>query len=450
MELADIYRRYLEVLVESETMSFAQVIDEQTALLERLCRHARQTTRFYEGRLAPLFDRHDRFAPERWCEVPPLTREEANVERDALISNAPPKNFGRILEAKTSGSTGEPVRVLKNDTQRLTSACIFDRLVRWHGLDPTGKLARVASLTITDDPATKSWSNAHWTRLHRKIDMKGPVVGRNGQLPVPDLTNWLERERPDCLVIAPRHALAIANEYRQRAVAPGYRLKAIIAYGETRTPELDAGIKEVFGVAPISLYTSEEVGHIAVECPQSGLYHVAEEVMRVDVVDTDGRDQKPGELGRVLTTPLYAYAMPLIKYEIGDETSLAENGASSRPFTALSPIQGRIGNLFRHADGHGFRPSRFLFKEIATRMGAVAIQIAQTGIDHVVVRYKPGPAASDNQAEIAELVKKGFGASWTVDFVEVDQIPTRANGKREDFVFEDGPPDPETVRVSAA
>lgn len=439
MALRQITLDYIDVLERCERDSRAEMLRYQASLLERLCRHARASVPFYSDRLDVLFDGKDRFSLERWDDVPVLTRRDLMEHSAALRSSDVPKNFGRIIKCSTSGSTGEPVRVVLTGTEMLVSACIMHRFDRWHGFDPRRRLARIVSQPLTGDAASRTWSRDHWARVYRNIDLKGPAAGLNGQLPIGDQVVWLEQQQPDYLVANPRVCLALANAYLEEGRRPGYRLRGIRTFGETGHDLINARVSEVFGVVPRSNYTSEDAGNIAVECPRSGLYHVADETMRVDIADGNGRPAQAGEPGRVLLTPLYGYAMPRIRYEVGDEACFATEGCPcDRPYTTLEPISGRVSNLFRHPDGHLFRPERDLLVRMLGYVDAMALQVAQVDERRVEVRYKPGPSAQDvaDAAGLAREISQSFGYDVNVRLVSIDKVPALANGKREDFVCE--------------
>lgn len=79
----------------------------------------------------------------------------------------------------------------------------------------------------------------------------------------------------------------------------------------------------VFGCPIIDVYGSEEGGCIAWECPTCSAYHVAADMLIMEVLK-DGRPAKPGETGEVVLTNLHSRAMPFIRYRQGDWVTLAE------------------------------------------------------------------------------------------------------------------------------
>src|SRR5439155_11007545 len=72
--------------------------------------------------------------------------------------------------------------------------------------------------------------------------------------------------------------------------------------------------RSAFGAEIADTYGTQEVGHIAAQCPACGDYHISAETVVVEVLRDDGSPAAPGEVGRVIVKPLYGSAMPLIRY----------------------------------------------------------------------------------------------------------------------------------------
>ncbi|MEP1209868.1 MAG: hypothetical protein ABJM29_21280 [Rhizobiaceae bacterium] len=434
MNQDQVTRGYCQMLDGCETLPRSQLKQQHDIMLERLCRHARNTTEFYADRLAPLFDQQDQFSLEAWSDIPPLTRRDLADNFDALKSNDVPENFGNTRLAQSSGSSGQPVKALWTDSQVIAANCIGRRLHNWHGIDPSEFLVLVYATPLEEGQFESE--HDHWAPVYKSLGVAGRCVTINGQLPTQHIFNRLEELKPDHLNINPRLLFAIANEYLAQEKKPEYRLKSIGTFGETRTELIGDRIDLVFGVRPYARYTADEIGHIAIECPDCGTYHVAEEVIHADVVDNHLKPVGPGQTGRILTTPLYSYAMPLIRYELGDEVTLADGTCWRAQGTSIAQIDGRLGDLFHHPQGGRFRPNRAILNQLAHHLKAAAVQIVQQAPQRFVIRFQPTSTAP-SRATIAILhqeLEDSFGFKVTVDLVPVAEIPALANGKREDFV----------------
>ena len=157
-------------------------------------------------------------------------------------------------------------------------------------------------------------------------------------------------------------------------------------------------------------------------CSEAGKRRRAEAAV-VEVLRADGSPALPGEIGRVVITPLYNYAMPLIRYELGD---LAELGSTPSPcgrgLPTLRRILGRTRNLFRFRDGTTFlAPKQF--------------QVVQTDFDTIEIRYVP--ENNDRPIDLPALTQRIRAVlRQPVEVVvrSVDQIARSPSGKYEEYI----------------
>ena len=122
-------------------------------------------------------------------------------------------------------------------------------------------------------------------------------------------------------------------------------------FGEILEPVCRATCQQVFGVKVVDMYSSQEVGYIALQCPEHEHYHVQAENLLVEVLAEDGRGCGPGEVGRVVVTTLHNFAMPLLRYDIGDYAEVGASCPCGRGLGVLTRILGRQRNLLVLPDG---------------------------------------------------------------------------------------------------
>ncbi len=436
----EIVRGFCKVLDSCETRSRAELQAQHITMLERLCRHASQTTPFYKQRLKLLFDDDGAFRLEAWKDVQPLTRRELLEEFESLRSSDVPKNFGGLLFAETSGSTGQPVRALWTDTQQIATQCVIRRFDQWNASEPHGLMVTISGRPISSGPT--EYEEEHWAPVYKALGQPGRHVNINAQLPTDHLWKRLEEIKPQHLKVRPQQLLAIANIYLSRSLRPSFELATIRLYGEPRGKSDDDTIAKVFGTRPLSNYSAEEVGHVALECPDCRRYHVVDEVTHVDVVDDANQPVGAGDIGRILTTPLYSYAMPLIRYELGDEVRLGEADCHRSQSVDIAEIMGRRADLFHHPDGGLFRPTALVLTQTSSLLGAAAIQIVQFDPNRFLVRYQADDVPGiDARKGAVSQVQDAFGFRANVSLERVAEIPAMANGKRNVFVCEIQNPD---------
>ncbi len=116
-----------------------------------------------------------------------------------------------------------------------------------------------------------------------------------------------------------------------------FRPKAVISTGETLNKWRREIIEEAFGRV-YNFYGAREAPSIAGECSDGSL-HVFSFNNLVEILDDSGRKAPSRVLGNVVVTPLHNYAMPLIRYEIGDMARAVEGRC---PCGSILPRMGRI------------------------------------------------------------------------------------------------------------
>lgn len=114
--------------------------------------------------------------------------------------------------------------------------------------------------------------------------------------------------------------------------------KGIISTSENLTTQDIKLIKNAFGVKPSNSYESEEFANIACQCQEQGGLHVD-----MDAVIVQTRNSQ--KTGSAVITGLDNFAMPLIRYEIGDIISLSNSSCScGRNTQMIKKIVGRTNS----------------------------------------------------------------------------------------------------------
>jgi phenylacetate-CoA ligase len=146
---------------------------------------------------------------------------------------------------------------------------------------------------------------------------------------------------------------AIEKDWRPR------RLREARTFAEALPEDLRALCRAAWNVKLCDVYSAEEAGYIALQCPDHEHYHVQSENLIVEVIDERGEPCRAGEMGRVVVTTLTSFAMPLIRYEIGDYAVAGAPCPCGRGLPVIERVLGGTRNLLRLPDGPAsFRASR--------------------------------------------------------------------------------------------
>ncbi len=112
------------------------------------------------------------------------------------------------------------------------------------------------------------------------------------------------------------------------------------------TDEVRRQCTEHLGCSCIDLYSSAECGLIASDCPVGNVMHVQSELCRVEILDRNNKPARTGAWGRLIVTPLYNFATPLIRYDTGDLVRAAAPCSCGRNHPTIERGTGRPSNMF--------------------------------------------------------------------------------------------------------
>ncbi len=173
--------------------------------------------------------------------------------------------------------------------------------------------------------AIPSWWAA---RFARSGSTRGTIV--DGLQDPADVAAQLREANPDVLVGLPG-MLDRLTAPELADVVRGVRPRLVIVGGEVATPAMRLRIRETFAAPLVETYASHECPLLAWECRHSGDLHTCDDGVLVEVL-RDGGAVEPGERGEVVVTNLHAYAMPFIRYRLGDLATRGERCACGAPF----------------------------------------------------------------------------------------------------------------------
>ena len=354
------FANYLRVLEDSEWLRPRELAQFQAGRLAELVQHAYEHAPFYRERLAALFDVDGSLDLARWHEIPVLGRSDVTLHFDQMRVAQLPSEFGSVREVQTSGTLGMPLKVAINEAVALSTNAALARLVRWFGLDASRALASIR--TYPGDGAA---------RYPTGKTSKEWVIGRGGALyaldvatPIEQQLEWLSRVRAPYLLTYPSNAYALA-EAVSTETGHALGIEAVFGFAETVPDGARELIAERFGAPLIPYYSTREVGVIAMQCPATPHYHLAAENVVVELLDDAGRDVPVGERGRVAITSLQNYAMPFIRYAIGDVAVASDRMCPcGRSLPVIERIEGRIRNAFTFRDGTRVWPRGWLAREM--------------------------------------------------------------------------------------
>lgn len=416
-------RDMLATLRAGETLTRTEIGAGQLSQLRSLAAHAREHT-YWGRRQLP-----DDLTWESFRSLPILDRAFVQAHEHDLRAAQWPPEHGTGHEVVTSGSTGTPVRVLKSLLAASLWQSVTARDHLWHRRDLTLRLGAIRAAPWAPYPGLHDKT---WGGPAEMLGGTGPSCILSIDTPPRVQLDWLDQQGDIAyLVTFPSNLAELLRLCEQRGRGlPA--LREIRTVSEPVNDELRQRCREILGVDIVDQYSTQEVGYIALQRPDGPGYYAMSDTHVVEILKENGTPCAPGEIGRVVVTPLHNFCMPLFRYAVGDLALAGKPGPL--PYPVIERVFGRSRNLLLTPDG----TRRWVFlstKRLMEVAPIVQLQLVQTGLDRVDVRLVvERPVTEDEQQAMRAHLSPLFGTEMKFTFSYVDHIPRGAGGKFEDFI----------------
>lgn len=422
-------------LEHSQWLSPAELATRQSAQLEQLVGHAYRTVPYYRRCIDQLgLDPNTIAERDRWSQLPVLTRTEVQAAGDELLSTDVPKAHGQISTLMTSGSSGTPVVVRGTGLTRAIWQALTLREHLWHRRDFKLSFAGIRYVRAGTARYPAGEKLVDWGSATHGVVATGPAYLLNIESSIEEQAEWLMRVNPHYLLTYPSVLSGLAEHFKDK---PGAlpNLREVRTFGEIVDPALRALAPQAWNVKLIDMYSSQENGYIALQCPDTENYHVQSESILVEVIDEQGQACQSGEVGRIVVTSLHNFAMPLLRYDIGDYAEVGDRCPCGRGLPVLRRILGRQRNLLTLPNGDRRWPL-FGEGEGLERLPPIRqFQVVQHSVDRVEVKVVCNDPLNDSDKQaIKHYVQITLGHPFQVEVNQVQAIPRHPTGKFEDFI----------------
>ncbi len=291
-------------------------VKESSLLTRKLLDHAVNTTQFYKS-----FSGY-----KSLDDFPVIPKNQIRENYQQFLSSQ--YNLNELPTRSTSGSYGEPFKIhfTKNKLKRQNAEVLF--------------FNERAGYTL-GDPFLQ-------IRIHPKSKLA--LFMQNSVMLIPSNINeeWLENGRNILLskkhkfmVCYPSSFLPLVTYCQEKGDTPDkFALANIVTSAEVITESMRTLFKSVIGCNIHDRYATLETGVLAHECIRCGHYHVNFPSYHLELLKLDSDEPaEPGELGRIVITDLYSFAVPLIRYDIGDLAEwVGEKDLCHPPMPAIKKI----------------------------------------------------------------------------------------------------------------
>lgn len=416
-------------LEQTQWLAPGELRQRQFAQLDVLIRFLWQRSPFYRQRFeAAGWQPGDPLDASRWRRLPELARATVQTEAAQIAVAGAPVSHGKPMAYATTGSLGMPVRGLGNELTHLYAGALTMRNHLWHKRDFAGKFAAIRT-------KVSNGRFPDWGLIESAAFETGPGVLLDIATDIDRQLDWLCTEQPQYLLTHPSNLRAMLLRARERDIAKPQGLLELSVFGEMLPADLRGLADETWKLAVVDMYSSEEFGTIALQCPADAeTYHLQAENVLVEIVNDEGKECAPGEIGKVLVSTLHNFTMPLLRYEIGDYAEAAPTCNCRRGLPAIRRIVGRRRNMLRRPDGGQHWPS-FPYEDLRPIIAFRQIRIVQhTPLDIEVILAGANDVDGGRETAFARKLCELLRGELSIRYSYCDSIPAGPGGKFEDFV----------------
>ena len=403
----------------------------QEKRLKAIIRHAYEHVPLYHRQFESVGLR-----PEDIRTVEDLTKLPFTTKRQ-IWDGLPDRSIARgydingCVKMPTSGTSGGPMPAYRD--KRFWDYCVAYRYYvrpRTLGVNPWDKILEIyysrpdATHVKRDDGRdTKGGSRGRealgpsFSLFKRWI--KAVYIAYSGDEIIDDILEY----KPGVIYANASYLRLLAETVAERGIE-GVKPKCLISWGEVLDEPTREFLESSFGCEAFNYYGAYEVGPIACECRNRGGIHTLADFVVLEIV-RDGEPVKPGERGEIVVTGLLNYAMPMIRYRVGDIGILGDDRCScgsSHPL--LKSVEGRIIDCFALPHGRLVTP-QIIQSAIQATPGISRYQAVQQDEGKVTIELMS--KESDPDVSTHELVARCHGVLG--DDIEIEVI----KGDRKDL-----------------
>jgi phenylacetate-CoA ligase len=420
-------KQIYDMLMESQFWLPETMLDYQRSQLSQLLHHARAQVPFYKTRLNPVFRKNGAVDWDRWQEIPIIKRQHLAKERERMLARQLPPGHGTTSEVYSSGSSGMPIVTSHSSLARWASGMAEYRAHCWHKLDWSKNFV---SLHIGDGGNAlwpHGWNKGAWGPAWMKEVQQGTKYVLDRATHEEKIVEFLLRNNATYVSGRPTslQTLALGAERLNLEL----KLDAVMTFGSEPREVEHTDVKRVLGARVISLYSSGEGYKMGVTCETAPHYHMDSELTFLEILDGNDQPCPVGQPGRVIITPLFNTAQPLIRYEQGDIAVRGKECSCGKTLPVIRTVSGRLNQLF-HLPGNRKIAPFMPDKEFTMGFGANTWQLVQIGPLSVELRYVwTDPTTRPNEAFATGMICRTIHPELKIKFVELSETPLTAAGK---------------------
>lgn len=405
--------------IDSGRLNDEEIASYQENAIANLLQHARKTINAYKGQ-----------ATLNLCDWPVVRKTDLKEGLDNHMSS----NFSKekLFVMSTSGSTGTPFRCYQDVNKKrhvnaevlyyngLVNFKIGKRIIYFRSI--VGEVAKSPLVQFLQNIRLIDCHNLSDEGITKKLN-EIAICSANGGGMVLSYASTLDAFRK----YFQKHGIEGAKTCKVYGVVSGSELLQDI----TRNT-----LEKAFGCKVVSRYANEENGFLGqddidanVFIPNRANYYI--EILKL----FSDEPASEGEVGRIVVTDLYNYAMPFIRYDTGDVGAWVETTHFGKKVKAIGKFGGRVVDMVFDTKGNQISPHT-ITNNMWNFQGIEQYQFVQKDKATYLIKLNITSITFKDEEKLIELFKEKLGSDAIIKIEYCNEIPVLASGKRRYIVNE--------------
>lgn len=403
--------------IEMGGVSDNQVVTYQQAELAKLLDHCQRTVPAYKDICS--MDLKD------W---PIVNKNVLRDNKDLHLSSV--YNQDKLISMSTSGSTGTPFSCLQdiNKKKHVNAEVLFYSGKTGYKVGQRIIFIRSLVKKVTKSPLEQFMSNIYLLNCKDFSD-KG----------IEDMLHRIKElsAGSGAMILSYASTLDAFRKYFEKNgtdATKGCNIFGVVSGSEMLYDVTRDAMEKAFNCKCFSRYSNEENGLIGQDDKKNNVFLNNRASYIVEILKFGSNEPAPlGEVGRVVITDLFNYAMPMVRYDTGDAGSWVEVEYNGVKRKAIGNFAGRAVDMIFDCEGNQISP-HMITNGMWKFEGVKQFQFIQKSPSDYLMKINQGSIY--NSDELLKMLHDIIGKSANIKLEEVDNIPILASGKRRYIVNE--------------
>lgn len=358
--------------------------------------------------------------PEDFEAFPILDKDTIRVNYSDIVNQKIKK---RISKELTSGSSGNPLTVVKDRDKSAYARAVMYRCYNQYGIEIGHKQARFWGIPTSPKYIFKEKFK---DEIANRIRLSAFDIHEKSLV---DFTDKIKKFKPRYFYGYP----SVLHKFATWILDKGHDLKelnllAIITTGEVLYNFQRQAIETAFKCKVVNEYGCTEIGILAFECSEGNLHIMADNVY-LETVSSN----KSKITSQIIATELNNEYNPLIRYNIGDMGVISECSCSCGiNFPVISSLAGRDSTFIVTPDDRYINDA---ILEYTFAQGIKQFRAVQNSRDSLDIKIVRRPELADRTMdEYKKKLVKYLGTSIKIQYEFVPDIEPEKSGKLRYFI----------------